>query len=91
MHIQGIQNMINQIAMMPALNYQPSYSTNPNGTPNFNPNATVDEIYQMMVELDKLETKEERIKLNNIQDTKNLINRYFDMKRRKTLSKIRKK
>lgn len=44
MHIQGIQNMINQIAMMPALNYQPSYSTNPNGTPNFNPNATVDEI-----------------------------------------------
>ena len=44
MHIQGIQNMINQIAMMPALNYQPSYSTNPNGTPNFNPSATVDEI-----------------------------------------------
>ena len=44
MHVQSINNNINQIAAMPALNYQPSYSANPNGTPNFNPNATVDEI-----------------------------------------------
>ena len=44
MHVQSINNNINQIAAMPALNYQPSYSSNPNGTPNFNPNATVDEI-----------------------------------------------
>lgn len=44
MHVQNINNNINQIAAMPALNYQPSYSANPNGTPNFNPNATVDEI-----------------------------------------------
>ena len=44
MHVQNINNNINQIAAMPALNYQPSYSANPNGAPNFNPNATVDEI-----------------------------------------------
>ena len=44
MHVQSINNNINQIAAMPALNYQPSYSANPNGIPNFNPNATVDEI-----------------------------------------------
>lgn len=44
MHVQNINNNISQIAAMPALNYQPSYSANPNGSPNFNPNATVDEI-----------------------------------------------
>ena len=44
MHVQNINNNINQIAAMPALNYQPSYSANQNGAPNFNPNATVDEI-----------------------------------------------
>ena len=44
MHVQNINNNISQIAAMPALNYQPSYSANPNGAPNFNPSATVDEI-----------------------------------------------
>ena len=44
MHVQNINNNISQIAAMPALNYQPSYSANQNGAPNFNPSATVDEI-----------------------------------------------
>lgn len=44
MHVQNINNNISQIAAMPALNYQPSYSANQNGVPNFNPGATVDEI-----------------------------------------------
>ena len=44
MHVQNINNNLGQIAAMPALNYQPSYSANPNGSPNFNPNATIDEI-----------------------------------------------
>lgn len=44
MHVQNINNNISQIAAMPALNYQPSYSVNQNGAPNFNPSATVDEI-----------------------------------------------
>ena len=44
MCVQNIQNMISQVAAMPALNYQPSYNMNSNGVPNFNPNASVDEI-----------------------------------------------
>ena len=44
MHVQSINNNINQIASMPALNYQPSYNINQNGVANFNSNASVDEI-----------------------------------------------
>ena len=54
-----------------------------------NPDATLEEIFEIMIELDSLETRDEKIRLRVIEDAEALITRYYNHKRKNVLKKIR--